>query len=135
MRHRLAPRGQGDRHSPRPGRVRMTRSRGPLSILILIGGLCLGLLAGPAAAKLPRQYIAQAVDSPTPTVGGDFGIAFVNGGDLNGDGKDDLIVGTDEHGGSTGNIFEMSGADGSEIRSIASPDPEGTGTKNSFGSY
>src|SRR5215208_2358638 len=88
-----------------------------------------------AQAKLPRTYSVQRVDSPAPAIGGDFGIAFVTGGDLNGDGKDDLIVGTDEHGGSTGTIFEISGADGSTIRSIASPDPDGNGTKASFGSY
>ncbi len=93
-------------------------------------------VTAPAAhAKLPRTYQVLKVDSPSPTVGGNFGIAFVNGGDLNGDGKDDLIVGTDEHGGSTGTIFEISGADGRPIRTIASPDPDGSGTKASFGSY
>ena len=94
------------------------------------------MLAVPQAqAKLPRTYQVQRVDSPTPTIGGNFGIAFVNGGDLNGDGKADLIVGTDEHGGSSGTIFEISGADGATIRAISSPDPDGNGTKASFGSY
>jgi len=91
---------------------------------------------GPVAqAKLPRTYSVQRVDSPAPAIGGDFGIAFVTGGDLNGDGKDDLIVGTDEHGGSTGQIFEISGATAGTIRTIASPDPDGSSTKASFGSY
>jgi hypothetical protein len=91
---------------------------------------------GPVAqAKLPRTYSVQRVDSPAPAIGGDFGIAFVSGGDLNGDGKDDLIVGTDEHGGSTGQIFEISGATGGAIRTIASPDPDGSSFKASFGSY
>jgi hypothetical protein len=97
--------------------------------------LALGVATGVADAKLPRTYDVLRVDSPAPTVGGDFGIAFVNGGDLNGDGKADLIVGTDEHGGSTGTIFEISGADGTTIRTIASPDADGAGTKASFGSY
>ena len=113
----------------------MSRRKGRLSTLVLIGGVVLAVCGVAAEAKLPRTYIAQKVDSPAPTVGGDFGIAFVNGGDLNADGKDDLIVGTDEHGGSTGTIFEISGADGSAIRAIPSPDPDGASTKASFGSY
>ena len=113
----------------------MSRPWGHLSTAILIGVLGAGMVVDSALGKLPRTYIAQSVDSPAPTIGGDFGIAFVNGGDLNGDNKDDLIVGTDEHGGSTGTIFEISGADGTAIRSIASPDPDGAGTKASFGSY
>src|SRR5215207_1512328 len=113
----------------------MMRLRCRLSTMALVGVAGSVLGGGSAEAKLPRTYIAQSVDSPSPTIGGDFGIAFVNGGDLNGDGKDDLIVGTDEHGGSTGTIFEISGADGTAIRAIASPDPDGNGTKASFGSY
>src|SRR5215212_8605984 len=94
------------------------------------------VLAAPAGAALPRTYQVQRVDSPNPTVGGDFGIALVNGGDLDGDGKDDIVVGTDEHGGSTGQIFVMSGADGSLIRTVNAPDTAGdTGTLTSFGSF
>ena len=111
----------------------MRYSRGR-AVTCLAAGLAI-VIAPAAHAKLPRTYQVQRVDSPRPSVGGDFGIAFVNGGDLNGDGKDDLIVGTDEHGGSTGAIFEISGADGSAIRTIDSPDPDGMGTKASFGSY
>jgi len=112
--------------------VRSSSRRAALSGCV---ALALVMGTGTAHAKLPRTYDVLRVDSPSPTVGGDFGIAFVNGHDLNGDGKDDLIVGTDEHGGSTGTIFEISGADGSMIRSIASPDGDGAGTKASFGSY
>jgi len=77
----------------------------------------------------------QRVDSPNPTVGGDFGIGFTSAGDLNGDNKTDLIVGTDEHGGSTGQVFEINGANGSTIRTINAPDTGGSGTLPSFGSY
>ena len=89
-----------------------------------------------ASAALPAGYDVQKIDSPNITVGGDFGIAMANVGDLNGDGKQDIVIGTDEHGGSAGTIFELSGADGSMIRSISSPDATGdTGTLPSFGSY
>lgn len=87
-------------------------------------------------AALPAGYDLQKIDSPNITVGGDFGIAMANVGDLNGDGKQDIVIGTDEHGGSAGTIFELSGADGSLIRSISAPDATGdTGTLPSFGSY
>src|SRR5690349_19469259 len=89
-----------------------------------------------ASAALPLGYDVQKIDSPNVTVGGDFGIAMVSPGDLNGDGKADIVIGTDEHGGSAGTIFELSGADGSTIRTISSPDAAGdTGTLPSFGSY
>jgi hypothetical protein len=89
-----------------------------------------------ASAALPLGYDLQKVDSPNVTVGGDFGIAMVSPGDLNGDGKADIVIGTDEHGGSAGTIFELSGADGSTIRSISSPDAAGdAGTLPSFGSF
>src|SRR5262245_8012957 len=94
-----------------------------------------GAFAPPALADLPIGYDVQRVDSPNPTIGGDFGIGFTSAGDLNGDGKTDLIVGTDEHGGSTGTVYEVSGADGSIIRTISAPDAGGTGTLPSFGSY
>ena len=45
------------------------------------------------------------------------------------------MIGTDEHGGSVGQIFELSGEDGSTIRTINAPDTGGTGTLESFGSY
>ena len=93
--------------------------------------------AGPALAApgLPRGYQVQRVDSPSPTAGGDFGIGFVNTGDVNGDGKDDILVGTDEHGGGPGQVFVISGANGATIRVINAPDPGGSGTASSFGSY
>jgi len=41
-------------------------------------------VAAPAVAApgLPRGYQVQRVDSPNPTAGGDFGIGFVNTGDV-----------------------------------------------------
>lgn len=91
--------------------------------------------ASTASAAIPRTYKVQKVNSPSPTAGGDFGIGFVNVGDVNRDGKDDILVGTDEHGGGPGQVFVISGADSSTIRTISAPDPGGSGTPSSFGSY
>src|SRR5919204_1406938 len=88
----------------------------------------IGAAAGPTGAALPRTWDVQRVDSPHPSVGGNFGIGFVSAGDVNRDGRDDLIVGTDEHGGGPGEVFLISGADGSAIRTLDSPDPGGSGT-------
>ena len=104
-----------------------------LLLTLTVGALAAS--AGVANAALPRTWDVQRVDSPHPTVGGDFGIGFVSAGDLNRDGRDDLIVGTDEHGGGPGEVFLISGADGSAIRTLTAPDPGGTGTPSSFGSY
>jgi hypothetical protein len=108
-----------------------------LRVLVLaaaaIGVLAVGALPAYGAPGLPRTYQVQRVDSPVPVVGGNFGIGFVNGGDLNGDGIDDLLVGTDEHGGGTGGVYEISGSNGSLIRTLSTPD---AGTPNpAFGSY
>lgn len=89
----------------------------------------------PALAALPRGYDVQRVDSPTPTIDGNFGIAFVNAGDVDGDREDDLLVGTDEHGGSDGQVIVLSGRTGRTIRIIPPPDSGGGGTPASFGSY
>ena len=113
------------------------RSRWLFTAALTTLGAALALIApAVASAALPLGYDVQKVDSPNINVGGDFGIAMVSPGDLNGDGKQDLVIGTDEHGGSIGTIFELSGADGSTIRSISSPDSAGdTATLPSFGSY
>lgn len=112
-----------------------TRRRLRAETLIALGSAASFVLAAPALAALPRAYDVQRVDSPNPTIGGDFGIALVSVGDVNGDAEDDILVGTDEHGGSVGQVFLMSGANGAPIRTIDAPDAGGTGTLPSFGSY
>lgn len=102
-----------------------------VSLLVLV----LVVLAPSAHAALPRAYTVQRIASPNPTAGGNFGIGFVNAGDLNRDGADDLLVGTDEHGGSQGQVFVVSGRDGSTIRTIDPPDLSTAGTLASFGAY
>src|SRR5262245_2091061 len=91
--------------------------------------IALVALAPPALAALPRTYQVLTVrnplvDSDTATATeGRFGVALLNSGDLNADGRDDIIVGTDEHGGAfAGVVFEISGADGSIIRRLNPPD-------------
>src|SRR4051794_4222169 len=98
-------------------------ARRSLFAALLVTAAAGACLFGPSAASaaLPAGYDVQKIDSPNITVGGDFGIAMTNVGDLNGDGKKDIVIGTDEHGGSAGTIFELSGADGSPIRSISAP--------------
>src|SRR3954447_22659852 len=113
----------------------MTPARGlrfALVSLFVASGLAVG--AGTAGAALPRTYTVQRVDTPTPAVNANFGIGFVNSGDVNGDGKADLLVGTDEHGGGSSSVHVVSGANGSIIRSISAPDAGG-GNAAGFGSY
>jgi len=115
----------------------IARIRPLLTVALLSAVAVLVAVAAPAAfAALPLGYDVQKIDSPNITAGGDFGIAMVSPGDLDGDDEQDLVIGTDEHGGSVGTIFELSGADGSTIRTISAPDAGGdTGTLPSFGSY
>src|SRR5262249_36301421 len=108
--------------------------RSPLltTLLVSLGGaLCL-IAPSVASAALPAGYDVQKVDSQNITNGGDFGIAMANIGDINGDGKQDIVIGSDEHLGGNA-IFELSGADGSTIRNIPAPDAD-TGSP-SWGSY
>src|SRR5947209_5396052 len=107
----------------------------PVGVLagVVISAMTLGAVPAYGAPGLPRTYQVERVDSPAPVAQGNFGIGFVNGGDLNGDGTDDLLVGTDEHGGGTGSVFEISGKDGSLIWTLADPDP--ASPNPAFGTY
>ena len=111
-----------------------------------IAGLALFIalvaLAPPAMAALPRTYQVLTVRNPlvdtetATATEGRFGVAMLNAGDLNADGKDDIIVGTDEHGGAfAGVVFLVSGADGSVIRRLNPPDAGGAGNGAAWGSY
>ncbi len=87
-------------------------------------GLLLGAAAAPAPADLPRTYQVQRVDPPLPTVNGRFALALTNVGDVDADGRDDILTGTDKHGTlpGTGQVTVISGADGSVLRNYAQPD-------------
>ncbi len=97
--------------------------------MLVVGGVA---AAGPG---LPRTYQVQRVDSPMPAANGNFGLATVSAGDVDRDGKDDLLVGTDEHGGSVSPVFVISGATGATIRVIPAPDAGGAGSAAGFGTY
>jgi hypothetical protein len=87
------------------------------------------LAAGPG---LPRTYDVQRIDAPTRLPSRNFGALVINGGDLNGDRKDDLLVPQGAgllSGGATaedGEVHVISGADGALIRTIPAPEPDPT---------
>ena len=114
---------------------------GILAIFGILGSLAFAGLASGATLTLPRTYQVQKIDTPNVTAnpgavtGGDFGIGLTGAGDLDGDGEQDFIVGTDEHGGGPGNVFLISGDDGSTVRIVTAPDSGGSGLPSSFGSY
>src|SRR5688500_14465383 len=111
----------------------MRARRGTTAGLVAVVLACAG--ADAARGALPRTYRVQAVDRPMPEVGGAFGQGYVNAGDVNGDGRDDLLVGTDQRGGGTGPVFVISGADGATLRTIPAPDAGGSGGPSGFGGH
>src|SRR3954451_22457721 len=111
-------------------RLRVGFSVGTLALALFLIGTATAL------AALPRTYQVQAVPSPQPTAAARFGVALVNAGDENGDGKDDIVVGTDEHGGAfAGTVYLISGADGSMIRTLPPADPGGAGNGAAWGGF
>jgi len=93
-----------------------------LSFVVLLG------IAAPVSAALPRGYDLQRVDSPAPGTNGNFGRAVAVVGDVNADGKQDMLVGNDKHGTRAGQVFVISGADGSLIRELQRPDTDAVGS-------
>ena len=105
---------------------------------LFVVALVAALSSAPAQADLPRTYQVQRIDNPTPATNERFGDGLVNGGDVNGDGEDDLLVGIDEHGTISGEVFVFSGADGSVIHRIPAPDPDAGGAgdnPDAFGTF
>ena len=95
-----------------------------LATAIVAAALAAGAAAAHGAPGLPRSYDVQRVDSPSPTANGRFGVALVNVGDINGDGRADVLTGTDKHGTVLGQnqVAVISGANGAILRSYALPD-------------
>src|SRR5215208_1279086 len=111
--------------------------RWPLAVICAAAFVLVTIASSAFAAQgLPRTYATTTVSSPAPTSAGRFGVALVNAGDLDNDGKDDVLVGTDEHGGAfAGTVYVISGADGSTIRTLQPPDAGGSGNGSAWGGY
>jgi hypothetical protein len=115
--------------------VRTFRHLGLAGVLTL---LALAVFAGAALGALPRTYQFRAIDNPTADLNDRFGDGLVNGGDVNGDGEDDILVGIDEHGTVSGELFVFDGETGGLLRRIPPPDPDAGGTgdnPDAFGTF
>jgi FG-GAP repeat protein len=106
------------------GRSRLLPACGVVLALVFV--TCWSV--APASGALPRTYQVTRVDSPEQQGGaanraGDrFGDTIVNaGGDFDGDGPDDLLVGISRGGPIRGKVLLLNGVSGSLIRSIPGP--------------
>ena len=122
------------------------RGRVPRAGRLLMAALCFSLLgavalSGPAgeraaaqgaSLRLPPSYVAQKIDSPNPVNGGGFGGEFVNAGDVDRDGRDDLLVSQQT---GEGQAFLISGGTGQLIRRLTPPDASTGGNAARFGLY
>ena len=98
--------------------------------------LMAGLVAPPVLAAgngLPRTYNVQRIDSPQPEDSGLFSLSLNVAGDLNGDGRQDLISPQVAGFNTQGRVYVFSGADGGPIDTITAPDPSGVGANAQFG--
>lgn len=104
----------------------------PIGALTIMGALAstTALAAGPG---LPRTYQVQRVDSPAPEPSGLFSLGMNAVGDLNKDGKVDLLVPQVPGFNQDGQVFVFSGATGQLIDTIPAPDAGGSGGKAQFG--
>ncbi|HEV2768576.1 MAG TPA: hypothetical protein VGV40_00125, partial [Solirubrobacteraceae bacterium] len=101
---------------------------------VLILGLVAAVPALAAGPGLPRTYQVQVIDSPDPAPGATFPLQMKNAGDLDRDGKDDLLapqLANSPNG--DGQLYVISGATGRTIVKIPAPDPGGEGNKANFG--
>lgn len=75
--------------------------------------------------------VLETLSSPTPVADGNFGSGVAGLGDVNGDEIPDLIVGASDEPAQdvekAGQVYVLSGADGSVLREFSSPSPEEEG--------
>ena len=109
----------------------------PRTRAALFMSMLLACAWGPAPAALAQdlglatKYTAVTVN-PEPTAAGQLGwLGIANGGDLNGDGRDDILV--PQYSG-TGAIFVVSGATGAVLRKLSFPDAA-TSTVGNSGNF
>ncbi|MDQ3643576.1 MAG: integrin alpha, partial [Actinomycetota bacterium] len=101
----------------------------PASIraVMMVAGVALlsgSIFASTAFGALPRTYEVQRIDSPNPVQSGLFGIGLIGSGDLNGDGKNEVLVPQTSTGPNRdGELFIFSGATGALIDTVNAPDP------------
>jgi hypothetical protein len=86
--------------------------------------LSVSIFASAALGALPRTYDVQRIDSPNPAQSGIFGQGLIGSGDLDGDGKNEILVPQNGTGpGRDGQIFIFSGSTGALIDTVDAPDP------------
>ena len=97
----------------------------------VVVSLALALAAAPSAdAGVPGGYDATPVDNPpaSATAGDEFGLHIVDAGDVNGDGRDDLLVGVPNAPTGlpniTGKVVYVDGLSGGIIRTVGAPFPQ-----------
>jgi hypothetical protein len=93
---------------------------------LVVGLFALAAIAAPSAeAALPAGYTANPVENASGSTSDRFGARMVNAGDVNADGKDDLLVGMPESPGGlpgvSGRVVFLDGGTGQAIRTIPSP--------------
>lgn len=116
----------------------MPRVSRRVGLPVVSAWLFAALGAAPASADLPRTWDSQAIENPTPAINDRFGDGVVNGGDLNGDGEDDFVVGIDSHGTISGEVHVLSGDTGSLLYTVPAPDQDAGGSgdnPDAFGTY
>ena len=101
--------------------------------LRLAGGFAGGIigmavLCSSSLAALPAGYGVQRIDDPSPAIDGRFGQNIAGVGDVNGDGYEDVLAGTDKHGRLLGQVSLIAGDDGSVFRELQLPDIDAGGS-------